>query len=451
MSRRPVLAIVLAAAVVAIIDPGTGIAQTVQNTMSGRPTMVANAASLSPPAVCTKTANDWRSAQVAPAFAEYRRATDSTRAEALQKYVAASNASAAASQKMAADCAAQFDAATIPPGQLMDLITLYNAARDSAGARRATDRLMTDKDLPPRTHAQALMLAMGQEAARDPSYFGIIAGAERYVAEIDQLPDSLDDIKLSAHRNMLGRYEYLDVAEGLRSHATAVIALARKQYKYQDMIFGYSSLARSYADRLEPDSALKILGIGEKEIGDSATERFKDFRHRYALIGTPAPKVAAEWWINPDAKSVVAPTPGRVTLIEFTAHWCGPCKNSYPGLRGLAERFKGKPFDGLMVTQLYGYLGTKRDLTPEQEVAADREYFGKEHALPFPVAINSSVKPVAGKYLQPQPDTDYRVSGIPQIMIIDKHGIIRQIVTGWDQGNTERFSKLIEQLIAEKM
>ena len=34
--------------------------------------------------------------------------------------------------------------------------------------------------------------------------------------------------------------------------------------------------------------------------------------------------------------------------------------------------------------------------------------------------------------------------------IIDKKGVIRQIVTGWDQGNTERFSKFIDQLIAEK-
>ena len=36
-------------------------------------------------------------------------------------------------------------------------------------------------------------------------------------------------------------------------------------------------------------------------------------------------------------------------------------------------------------------------------------------------------------------------------MIIDKRGIIRQIVTGWDQGNTERFSKLIEQLLRENV
>lgn len=430
------------------LAPGTLSAQATARPGGGPPTP----AVLTPPAACTKSANDWRSAQIAPALAAYRAANDTNRAELMAKYSAAVSATAQASQQMAAECAAQFAVETIPSSQLLDLITLYNTARDTANARRATERLLSATDLSPRAHGQALMLAMGQESTRDPSYFGIIPAAEKYVAEIDQLPDSLDDIKLAAHRSMLGRYEYLDVAEGLQNHAQAVITLGRRLHRTQDMIFGYSSLARSFADRLHPDSALRILDAGERELGDSAAMRFKDFRDRYALIGSPAATVTAKWWINTAAKSVVAPRPGRVTLIEFTAHWCGPCKNSYPGLRGLAERFKGKPFDGFMVTQLYGYLGTRRNLTPEQEVAADREYFGTEHALPFPVAINAQVTQVPGQpFRQAQPDMEYRVGGIPQIMIIDKHGIIRQIVTGWDQGNTARFSTLIESLMAEKM
>ena len=93
-----------------------------------------------------------------------------------------------------------------------------------------------------------------------------------------------------------------------------------------------------------------------------------------------------------------------------------------------------------------------KNLSPEQEVAADREYFGTEHSLPFPVAINEQIKPDPKLgYRQPKPDTDYRVGGIPQIMIVDKRGIIRQIVTGWDQGNTARFSKYIEMLLAERV
>jgi thiol-disulfide isomerase/thioredoxin len=148
------------------------------------------------------------------------------------------------------------------------------------------------------------------------------------------------------------------------------------------------------------------------------------------------------------------PGNGKVTLVEFTAHWCGPCKNSYPGIKKVAQHFAGQPFQGVMVTGIYGYVGEKRNLTPEQEVEADAEYFGKEHAVPFPVAINVNA-PVSDpnnprEYPNPKVDRAYRVGGIPQIVIIDKHGVIRQIVIGWDHGNTERFTNYITQLLAEK-
>lgn len=442
MSSRTRLA-VLAAALAAVAGPAAG--QNVTLRPAAPP-----AGALTPPAACAKEANDWSRAQTAPALDAYRKANDSNRTALLNAYAAAANAASTGAQKMAAECAARFDPATIPATQLYDLINLYALARDTTNARVATDRLLADASLPPRLRGQALLLGMNREATRDPSHFGIIPAAEDFAAKIDALPDSLADLKLQAHRSMLGRYEYLDVAAGLEHHATALIALGRTLHSPSDMITGYESLARSFADRLQSDSALRILDAGEKELGAPATARFKDFRDRYALIGTPAPTVTARYWINPDSKGVAVPAKGKVMLVEFTAHWCGPCKNSYPGLRALSERLKGKPFTGLMVTQLYGYIGTRRNLSPDEEVAADREYFGTEHALPFPVAINAQVHPEPGKpFVQPQPDTDYRVGGIPQIMIIDQHGIIRQIVTGWDQGNTDRFEKFINQLLSE--
>lgn len=403
------------------------------------------------PAACSRAAIDWQRAQTAPALAEYRKATDANRADLMAKYQAVLASATAQSREKSRECAAAFTVDGIASSHLMDLITLYGQIGDTANVRRATERLLTAPDLPPRARAQALVLGMNQEAARQSNYFGILDGAEQFIAKIDQLPDSLADIKLTAHQQMLGRYEYLNVADGLRSHALAVIALAKTLEKPFLAIGGYGSLARSYADKLMPDSALAILDAAEKELGATAADRFKDFRHRYALIGTKAEPISAEWWINTDAKTVISPAPGRVTLIEFTAHWCGPCKNSYPGISGLAEKFKGKAFDGVMVTSLYGYIGTRQNLTPAQEIEADKVYFGTEHALPFPVAINPPpVRVAGGPYTQPKPDTDYRVGGIPQIIIVDKRGIIRQIVTGWDQGNTARFSKLIEGLLAEQ-
>ncbi|MES1259146.1 MAG: TlpA disulfide reductase family protein [Gemmatimonadota bacterium] len=412
--------------------------------------VVAQTAPLSPPATCLKAAKDGLSAQIVATRITKANAPAVTDAEILDRNLMASRVALRAAEKLAKDCAATFNLSTIAPVQLVDLIPLYDYARDTVSSRLAYERMLS-VELPVRARGNALRFAVSREVSAANGLFGIVDAAERYVALIDQLPDSLADLKLAAHRGMLGYYEYKDVAEGMRAHGTALIALARQLNKPADVLFGYGELARSYADRLQPDSALRILDAAEKELGAPAVEKFADFRHRYALIGTRAPKIAAQWWVNSDSTRVVSPAPGKVTLIEFTAHWCGPCKNSYPGLNGLAERLKGKDFQGVIVTQLYGYLGVRRSLTPDQEVAADREYYGKENGLAFPVAINPQVKPDAeGRSVAPQPDLAYRVQGIPQIVIIDKHGIIRQIVTGWDQGNIDRFTAFIEQLLAEK-
>jgi thiol-disulfide isomerase/thioredoxin len=395
------------------------------------------------PTECLKGANDWRNRQWAATPAPDRTSRTSM-------------ALSSEAQRIARECGAPFTVENTDAAALGGLIDLYAFVGDSTHARAAVARALATRSLTLRDRATALTLAMKQEIASASGYFGILDGAERYVKEIDALPDSLDDFKISAHSTMLSRYEYLDVDPGLQNHALALLALGRKNNK-RGMVPAYMGLARAAADMLHPDSALRILDVAEKELGTDpqAASQFRGFRDRYALIGTKAAPITGQWWVNSSTPSdAVQPGNGKVTLIEFTAHWCMPCKNSYPGLRELAKHFSGKPFEGVMATNLYGYLGERRPLTPEQEVEADREYYAGEHELPFKVAINALRMPArpgtTAAATGPSLDELYRVGGIPQLMIVDKHGVIRQIVTGWDHGNTERFTRYIEELIKER-
>ena len=46
------------------------------------------------------------------------------------------------------------------------------------------------------------------------------------------------------------------------------------------------------------------------------------------------------------------PMTGAVTLLEFTAHWCGPCKESYPGVKRLLAKYGPQGFRVVLATEL---------------------------------------------------------------------------------------------------
>ena len=46
-------------------------------------------------------------------------------------------------------------------------------------------------------------------------------------------------------------------------------------------------------------------------------------------------------------------------------------------------------------------------------------------------------------------DANYKVAGIPQIHIIDRKGVVRLIMIGFDEANEPRLSAMIARLLGE--
>jgi len=361
--------------------------------------------------------------------------------------------------KFAADCAAQFSIATTPPADLVALAQIYMLAELPDRAGEAMARALAAAGLGAPERAKVLVAAVRLVMAQ-PVSEARNARAESYVAELDGLPDSVVMEKIGAHGSLNSYYRADDIDAGIIAHSTRLIELGRKLTPEQrkaagsTLIMAYKNLAEAWAGQERTAEAVDLLRRAPKELAgvDRVDEIIAPTLERYLLVGTAAAPIEAPRWLNAAAGTTRFDPKGSVSLIEFTAHWCGPCRESYPGIIRLSKLFAGKGFNVTMATQLYGYFGSQRNLSPAGELAAIEKYF-PEHGITFPVAVADmpQAQTVDGKTVRAVDvnEANYKVGGIPQIMIVDKRGIIRLIMVGYDDKNEERLVALIARLLVE--
>lgn len=245
------------------------------------------------------------------------------------------------------------------------------------------------------------------------------------------------------------------------AHEALALAATLPQHERRALV---ESIARSYiflaetaANDLDPDSAKATSARGVAEIaalgyvgGDTAL-RFLFARvlaataQRYALIGAPAARFTGGTWLNAGGGSVAFPSPGAVGLVEFTADWCGPCRASYPTLAQFARTYASRGLKLVLATSMGTEFGGKV-LSRGEWLAAARAYYADEARVPFPVHVAAPDSPVADG----APDGEgYGVEGLPQIVLIDRGGRVRQILLDWNAQTATRLGPAIEALLSE--
>ena len=89
---------------------------------------------------------------------------------------------------------------------------------------------------------------------------------------------------------------------------------------------------------------------------------------------------------------------GNLTLLNFWATWCGPCREEMPSMEQLSRSFGGQGFTILAINQ--------------RESAAQVMRYMKAHGLNFRAPLDSDGRVAAS----------YRVYGIPVTFLIDGNG-----------------------------
>jgi thiol-disulfide isomerase/thioredoxin len=295
----------------------------------------------------------------------------------------------------------------------------------------------------------------------------LIVRAEPYMRQLDAMSDAVNVDKLAAHSTLNSEYRYLDINDRIRQHSRAIIELGRhvkaaaagdrspRAVSSFELLEAYTNLAEVFADMGQIDSTFSVLDQARQDHPEIPASDLDDFltpeRERYQLVGQPSTALEAGHWLNAPAGTRTFAPRGKVTVIEFTAHWCIPCRNSYASMTAMADSFAVRGVQFAFATEFYGYFGARKNLDVPAELAADQEYYVGEHAIHFPVAIaDRPPVPKPGERYVPEPNSGrYRVGGIPQTVIVDRQGVIRRILTGWDPGNAQRMPVLLAGLLKE--
>jgi peroxiredoxin/outer membrane lipoprotein-sorting protein len=142
-----------------------------------------------------------------------------------------------------------------------------------------------------------------------------------------------------------------------------------------------------------------------------------------ALVGKPAPDFTLK---DLDGKDVsFASLKGNVVVLDFWATWCGPCRASMPHLN-----------------TLYGDLsprGLKVYAIDQGETKSAVQEFLKAEKLTLPVLLDENSK--VGEL--------YKVSGIPQTVVVGKDGIIKKVIIGYGPGGEDELRKAVESAMKE--
>ncbi len=211
-----------------------------------------------------------------------------------------------------------------------------------------------------------------------------------------------------------GFRKYSDMVEAMTNKAE----YAQKHLKDDPLDFYLATLLESNKDRISSSSARYVISQIDNQ---SVRAQFKNGFVEEILKKEEADKAKAVTTAKaPKSKSAYPPLvdltsksfdfskyKGKVVYVDFWASWCGPCRREFPFSKKMHESLSEKEKKNIVF--LYISIDDDPEAWKKAVKSLELDEFENGH----------SMGGFASEVVQ-----QYRITGIPRYMIIDKNGVI---------------------------
>lgn len=196
--------------------------------------------------------------------------------------------------------------------------------------------------------------------------------------------------------------------------------------------------AELLSDSNKKTQAVELLDnfIKAQPAGSTTAKRATTFKNQLTIVGSMAPTLGVERGYG-EFKGLET-WKGKIVIIDFFAHWCGPCKASFPDMKQLYADLHDKGVEIVGVTRYYGFYGQEQGLSPDAEFGKMKDFIA-EFGLPWPIMFGDNNN-----------FSIYGVTGIPHVAVIGRDGMVHKMHIGYSKASFIQFRKEIEKMLEEK-